>query len=80
MGSAARGTIIGKGTATNASIKAGGGLPYYHGFEFGSARYAQFPPVNSGGYNLYPAIAESREQISNDFMDEIDRALSAAQL
>lgn len=80
MGSAARATIQGKGTVTNASIRAGGNLPYYGGFEFGSARYRQFPAVQKSGYHLYPAIEDKREQIQADFMEQIDRALGQAQL
>jgi hypothetical protein len=80
MGSRARGSIKGKGTTTNASIQAGAGVPYYGGFEFGSIRYRQFPPKREGGYHLYPTISENSDAISDQFLTEVDKALSAAQL
>jgi hypothetical protein len=80
MGSRARGTIKGKGTTTMATITAGKGLDYYKGFEFGSGRYRQFPPVQAGGYHLYPAIAENSERITATFFDEMDRGLAGDDL
>lgn len=80
MGSVARATIKGKGTTTNAAIVAGGSLPYFHGFEFGSHRYKQFPSVRPGGYHLYPSIADQRERIGEIFMDEVDRMLAGEAL
>lgn len=80
MGGAARNTYKGKGTTTNASITGGGSLPYFHGFEFGSHRYKQFPPVRQGGYYLYPTIASERERIEGMFFDGVVEVLDGANL
>lgn len=77
MGSVARGSIRGKGTTTGASIEAFKGVPWGPGFEFGSGgRYPQFPPKRKGGYHLYPAIDESRAEITETFATSVDAALN----
>ena len=77
MGSQARASIQGKGTTTGASIVAFKGVAWGPGFEFGSSgRYPQFPPKQTGGYHLYPAIDESRDEIVNTFAESVDDALN----
>lgn len=77
MGHVARGTIKGKGTTTGASITAYKGIAYGPGHEFGSGgRYPQFPPKRVGGYHLYPAIDESRDEIVETFAESVDSALN----
>lgn len=72
MGSRARASIKPRATQTSGSVVAGGGIPYFHGFEFGSNRYRQFPPPNKGGYHLYPTIAEEGPQIVEIFAEGLD--------
>ncbi len=77
MGHVARASIQGKGTTTGASIQAFKGVAWGPGFEFGSAgRYPQFPPKKAGGYHIFPAIDESRGEITEAFATSVDAALN----
>lgn len=52
-------------------------LPYYTGWEFGSAgRNRQFPATRSGGYNLYPAVVSKRGEVLAAYRAEIERLLT----
>lgn len=76
MGTVARGSIKGKATTTSASIGAYAGVPWGPGFEFGSGgRFPQFPAKKVGGYHLYPAIDEARDEIVETFGNAVDAAL-----
>lgn len=77
MGARAVASIVGKGTTTNATLKAGAGIPYYAGNEFGSRRYHQFPIAKKGGYHLYPTIAEKRDEITEIFLERLQAGLDA---
>lgn len=77
MGSAAVASIQAKGTTTNATLKAGAGIPYYAGNEFGSHRFHQFPVVKAGGYHLYPTIAAKRAEITEIFLERLNAGLDA---
>lgn len=77
MGSAAVASINAKGTTTNATLKAGAGIPYYAGNEFGSRRFHQFPITKAGGYHLYPTIAAKRQEITDLFLARLEEGLSA---
>lgn len=76
MGGAAIGSIKGKGTTTGASLAAGTGVPWFSGWNFGSTgKYRQFPAKTSPDYNLYKAIENKREEITETFAKEVDAAL-----
>jgi hypothetical protein len=78
MGHVAAGSIKGKGTTTGATVTGGRGVAWFHGHEFGSTRYRQFPAVRRAGYNLYPAIESKERQIVEEFAEAIEDALSRA--
>jgi len=81
MGSAARATIKGKGTTTGATLRGGSAsVPWFVGFNFGSIRYRQFPPKGNPDYVLYATMTAERDSIEAEFLGQIDRALSGAQL
>lgn len=77
MGSAAVASISAKGSTTNATLKAGAGIPYYAGNEFGSRRFHQFPITKAGGYHLYPTIAAKRQEITEIFMERLEAGLES---
>lgn len=77
MGSAAIGSIKGKGTTTAATMTGGTGIRWFGGWNFGSAgRYRQFPAKTSPDYNMYTAIENKRDEIVETFGNEIDAALN----
>jgi hypothetical protein len=62
-----------------ASIRIGGDrYPYAMGSNFGSKRYAQFPPVASPDYSLYKSIRAKRPEVVDAFGDAIDRLVKRA--
>jgi hypothetical protein len=63
MGHIAVASIKSRATQTSGSIQAGRGVPWFGGNEYGSFRFRQFPPVNKGGYHIYPTIAAEGDQI-----------------
>ena len=77
MGHEAVNSIKGKATQTAATVKAGAGVPWFMGHNFGSIRYRQFPPKASPDYHIYRWIEANREQITGQFYDGIDQALTA---
>lgn len=76
MGHVAAGSIRGKATTTNASVSAYKGVPWGPGHEFGSIRFKQFPPKQTGGYHIYPTIAKNRDWIGETMVEEADKAFS----
>lgn len=41
------------------------------GAQFGAKRYRQFPPSIPGGYTVFPAIDESRDEITELYLDHL---------
>ena len=79
MGSRAIGSIRGKGTTTGASLVAFKGVPWGPGWNFGSkGKYPQFPAKATPDYNLYKAVEDKREQITNEFAEAVEYALEQA--
>jgi len=79
MGSAAIGSIKGKGTTTAATLIAFAGKTgdYGPGFAFGSSgAFPQFVPRQAGGGPLYQAVAEEGPRIKAEILDAIDFALA----
>ena len=77
MGGAAIGSIKGKGTTTGASLEAFKGIPGGSGWNFGSSgAHRQFPAKARPDYNLYKAVENKRDEITETFADEIDAALN----
>jgi hypothetical protein len=77
MGSQARNSIKGKGTQTAATLKAGQGVPWFMGHNFGSLRYRQFPVKTTPDYHLYRTIEKERENIQRQFLEAIDAGFVA---
>lgn len=75
MGHAAVASIKAKGTTTNATLKAGAGIPYFAGHNFGSVRYRQFPAKTKPDYHLYRQIAANRQQITEIFLAKLEAGL-----
>lgn len=79
MGTKAIGSITGKGTTTGASLVAFKGIPWGPGWNFGSTGgRRQFPAKATPDYSLYTAVAENREQITNEFAEAVGDALEQA--
>ncbi len=79
MGSAAIGSITGKGTTTAATLLAFKGKTgdYGPGFAFGSSgAYPQFMPRQTGGGPLYQAVAQESGRIQVEILEAIDFALA----
>lgn len=61
------------------AIKAGGAkVPWFLGHEWGSERFAQFPPSTKEGYIVRPAIAEKQPEFLERYLDEVEKALGSA--
>lgn len=72
-GSGLIGTIRATATQTSASVNMGGARrPYGFGHEFGAVTFRQFPPKQSGGYIIYPAIKEKSSEIYDAYVEVID--------
>ena len=58
-----------------------GGKPYDIGAEFGALRWHQFRPWRgngaTAGYFLFPAVRESREELIEQYVNEIDKIWEA---
>ncbi len=46
------------------------------GAQFGSHRYAQFPPVKKGGYTVFPAIDDNLERIRELYARELEQFIA----
>lgn len=63
-GSQAVGTIRALASTSRAYLAGGNAAtPWYRGKEWGSIRYRQFPPANTGGYALYPTIEANNARV-----------------
>lgn len=52
-------------------------VPYYGGMDFGSGgAHPQFPKRDAGGRFIYPAIAETGEQIKETYTKGLDRLIA----
>lgn len=79
MGGRAAASIRGKGTTTGASLDAFKGAPWGPGWNFGSlGARRQFPRKTTPDYNLYAAVEDKRQAISDGFAEEVERALARA--
>lgn len=79
MGSRAIASIKGKGTTTGSTLQGGAGVPWFGGWNFGtSGAHRQFPAKRSPDYNLYAAVADKRDQITNEFAEAVEDALNSA--
>jgi len=79
MGSRAIASIKGKGTTTGATLLGGTGVAWFGGWNFGSGgAHAQFPRKREPDYNLYVAVEDKREQITNEFAEAVEDALNRA--
>lgn len=72
IGSAGAASISGKGTVTNATIKAFNGIPYGPGFNFGSHRFRQFGPVTKPDHFMYAYLASHNAQIREQVQQALD--------
>lgn len=69
------GSIRALATQTKAQVALGSArAPYMLGQEFGSTRYQQFPPYNSGqGEFFYPAVREASSDLPDTYADLLDK-------
>lgn len=77
MGHVATNSIKGRATQTAATVKAGQGVPWFAGHNFGSIRYRQFPPKATPDYHLYAWVERNREQVQADLMAAISAGMTA---
>lgn len=77
MGGAAIASIRSLAGQTRATVALGkASIPYAGGWEFGSGgANRQFPARRQGGYNLYPAIEDKREEVIKVYSREIGALL-----
>lgn len=74
MGGRAVASIRALAGQTRATVAGGKtSIPYYAGWEFGSAgHFRQFPPKAGSSHNLYPAIERKRGEVIRVYGDHID--------
>lgn len=80
LGSRGVASIRGLATQTSATVAGGGArVPYFGGHEFGNTgRYRQFPPKTKGGYIIYGAIQETREEFIEAYWEALDGMVEGA--
>lgn len=73
MGSRAAGSIRALAGQRRAAVAGGrASIPWYGGHEFGSRKYAQFPPKRKDGYHLWPAAEKERPKVVEFYTDAVD--------
>jgi hypothetical protein len=80
LGSRGVGTVRALATQTRAQIAGGGAkVPWFMGSQFGSAgEHRQFPRAKPGGYIIYPAIAETRDEFREEYADAVEKLAKRA--
>lgn len=48
------------------------------GAQFGAKRFRQFPPWKTGGYTVFPAIKESRDEITELYLEHLANHIEGA--